>query len=34
MKKSKKFNKKQAIKFTLVNGKDENGNHITIFKPI
>lgn len=34
MGKHKKFNKKQAVKFELIPGKDENGNPTVMFKPV
>ena len=30
----KKFDKKGTVRFTLVPGKDENGNPVNLFKPV
>jgi hypothetical protein len=34
MHKNKKFNKKKAVRFVLVPGRDENGNPVNMFKPV
>lgn len=34
MNRSRKFNKKEAVRFLLVPGRDEHGNPTTTFKPV